>query len=103
MNTAVIFQLGALEKIYQNELEDTFLATAINKIVDYEINKTQKDVMLLNNDLQKIENRFKMDSSTFFKKWESGEMGDDADFFEWSALYQMFLRAKKRLDLLGVQ
>lgn len=98
---AVISQINALEKIYQNRLEDSYLDRAINKIVTCEISNTQKNIEALKKDLNKLEKRFDMDSSTFFEKWESGSLGDDADFFEWSALYQMFLRAKRRLELLG--
>ncbi|MBU2483370.1 MAG: hypothetical protein KJ760_19975 [Proteobacteria bacterium] len=97
----VISQINALEKIYQNGLEDSYLDRAINKIVTYEINNTQKDIEVLKKDLTELEKKFDMDSSTFFEKWKSGLMGDDADSFEWSALYQMFLRAKRRLELLG--
>ena len=98
---AVMFQINALEKIYQNGLEDSYLDRAINKIITYEINNAQKDIESLKKDLNELEKKFDMDSSAFFEKWESGLLGDDADFFEWSALYQMFLRAKRRLELLG--
>lgn len=98
----VISQITALEKIYQNGLEDSYLEKAITKVVAYEIGRTQKDIQVLKKDLNKLEKKFNMDSSTFFKKWKSGLLGDDVEFFEWSALYQMFFKAKKRLELLGV-
>lgn len=99
--TTGISQIVALEKIYQNGLEDSYLEKAINKIVTHEISKTRKDAGMLKRDLSKLEKKFNMSSSTFFEKWKSGLLGDDADFFEWSALYQMFLKAEKRLELLG--
>lgn len=99
--TTGISQIAALKKIYQNGLEDSYLEKAINKIVTHEISKTRKDIEMLKEDLSELEEKFNMDSSIFFEKWESGLLGDDADFFEWSALYQMFLKAKKRLELLG--
>lgn len=99
--SAVISQLTALEKICQNGLEDSYLEKAINKVVTYEVSKTQKDIKVLNKELSELEKKFNMNSATFFKKWKSGALGDDADFFEWSALYQMFLKAKKRLELLA--
>lgn len=98
----VMSQITALDKIYRNGLEDTYLDRAINKVITHEISKNQKDIKVLKKDLSELEEKFNMDSDTFFKKWESGMIGDNTDFFEWSALYQMCLRAKKRLELFGV-
>ena len=45
-------------------------------------------------DLRTFEERFGMDSESFYRRFESGELGDAMDFFEWSGLYEM------RKDLL---
>lgn len=43
----------------------------------------------LTNELSAYEERFAMSSAHFFEKYQAGEMGDDADVFEWQVLYQM--------------
>ena len=35
-----------------------------------------------------------MDSATFYRRFEAGELGDAMDFFEWAGLYEL------RQDLL---
>ena len=45
-------------------------------------------------DLREFEKRYGMDSATFYRQFEAGELGDAMDFFEWSGLYEL------RQDLL---
>ncbi len=39
----------------------------------------------------------------FFQQFQAGQMGDDMDFFDWSALHQMTQTLRIRLDLLTRQ
>jgi hypothetical protein len=41
-----------------------------------------------------------MSSEDFYKKFESGKLGDDADFFEWAGLYQNHLLYTDRIKSL---
>lgn len=43
----------------------------------------------LREDLTRFEQRYGMSSADFFARYQSGQMGDDADAFEWNALYKM--------------
>jgi hypothetical protein len=45
-------------------------------------------------DLREFENRYGLDSATFYRRFEAGELGDAMDFFEWASLYEL------RQDLL---
>ena len=40
-------------------------------------------------DLREFEERYGMDSQTFYERFEAGELGDDMDFFEWAGLYEL--------------
>ena len=44
--------------------------------------------------LQEFEQRFRLSSAEFYRRFRAGMLGDDADFFEWSALYQIWLSAQ---------
>jgi hypothetical protein len=43
---------------------------------------------------------YKLSSGDFYRQFQAGELGDEADFFEWSAFYQMWLSIQKQLNLL---
>ena len=36
-----------------------------------------------------------MESATFYRRFEAGELGDGMDFFEWAGLYEL------RQDIVG--
>ena len=76
------------------------LQKAISKVISYEIAKTIEESNELSAELKIYEQRLGMTSEDFFRKFNAGELGDSADFFEWSALYQMYLRASERLNIL---
>ena len=69
-------------------------------MISYEIAKTIEESNELSAELKIYEQRLGMTSEDFFRKFNAGELGDSADFFEWSALYQMYLRASERLNIL---
>jgi hypothetical protein len=39
--------------------------------------------------LERFENQYQMDSRSFYQKFQSGAIGDSADFFEWNTYYEM--------------
>jgi len=41
-------------------------------------------------ELAAFEKRFQMPSDAFYSRFESGEMGDNVDYFEWAGLYELF-------------
>lgn len=92
--------IKGLEQIFEKNLSDEYLQKAISKIISYEIAKTTEELEDLRTELKVYEDRFKMSSDDFFNKFSAGESGDSADFFEWSALYQMYLRSSERLNIL---
>ncbi len=92
--------IKGLEQIFEKNLNDEYLDKAIFKIISYEINKTKKELEELNKELDLYEKQFNMKSEEFFRKFDRGELGDNADFFEWSSLYKMSLRISERLSIL---
>ena len=41
-----------------------------------------------NEDLARFEQRYAMNSADFFARYRAGQMGDDADVFEWNVALQ---------------
>ena len=92
--------IKGLEQLFEKNLSDEYLQKAISKVISYEIAKTIEESNELSAELKIYEQRLGMTSEDFFRKFNAGELGDSADFFEWSALYQMYLRASERLNIL---
>ena len=49
---------------------------------------------------QRFEETYGMDSDTFLQKFEDGELGDDAEFFDWFAAKRGFDLWDKRYRIL---
>ncbi len=54
----------------------------------------------LKDELLRFEKNYKMSSDEFYRWFERGEMGDEEDYFEWSAMYQMYKKSEERLTML---
>ena len=54
----------------------------------------------LKKELSRFESTYQMSSEDFFDRFEKGELGDKEDYFEWSAMYQMYERSVDRLNIL---
>jgi len=50
--------------------------------------------------LEVFESDYGMSSREFIEQFESGELGDDEDFFEWKAVYQSVQRLRDRKERL---
>lgn len=97
-------RIQTIEKIFDKGLQDEYLSRSIGKIIEYEMEKTSKDIQLLKKDIKLFESKYNMPSNEFFDRFERGELGDKEDFFEWAALFQMNRRSVERLKMLeGVQ
>ncbi|MBM4065183.1 MAG: hypothetical protein FJ266_06010 [Planctomycetes bacterium] len=45
--------------------------------------------------LKELEKEYRLTTSTFLKKFESGQMGDEADYFEWYAFAKLLAQWRK--------
>ena len=45
--------------------------------------------------LQELERKHQLSTNTFLKKFDSGQLGDDADYFDWYAYAKLHTRLKK--------
>jgi len=49
-------------------------------------------------DLRAFEDQYEMNSAEMNEKFESGELGDAMDFFEWSGLYEVYLSLRDKIQ-----
>jgi hypothetical protein len=75
-------------------LKDTFtdnleLSHILTKLLSVVINQYQLRQERYARDLRDFEERYGMDTLAFHKRFDVGELGDSADFFEWDGLYDL--------------
>ena len=76
------------------------LDTSLNKLIIFQIAKYRSNIDQIRQELNGFESKYKMSSEKFFKKFESGKLGDDGDFFEWAGLYENVVLYSQRIDSL---
>ena len=53
--------------------------------------------------LKRFEEKYHMSSDDFYQKFQSGELGDSIDFFEWNTYYEMWSLAQVKVSELDSQ
>ncbi len=100
-----------LEKVKQLEQYIAYNNAAIDPVVDMTIDKllsrenkrilTQK--IQLAEQLTYFEQQYKLQSDEFYRRYQSGKMGDDMDFVEWASTVEMLRNLDERLAFLQRQ
>jgi hypothetical protein len=93
-------RLKRLITLYETGQASDFMDRVLDKVFAQEAAEEAALINQLRGDLNEFEERYEMDSQTFYKKFKSGELGDAMDYMEWAALFNMFERAKARLEIL---
>jgi len=81
--------------IPQNIVKDAVIRTLRSKIE--EINQKLND---LYKNMQYFEKKCGMKTEEFYKKFVSGKLGDDMDFFEWKASAEIYNELKEEKKVL---
>ncbi len=50
--------------------------------------------------LNKFEQKYHLNTNTFLKRFEAGQIGDDADYFDWYAFTKLLARWQKTQSAL---
>jgi hypothetical protein len=81
--------LHKLEVLKNACFDDPELDQVLGKLLDITIGRHQQRLARYECDLREFESRYGMDSATFYRRFEAGELGDAMDFFEWAGLYEL--------------
>ena len=103
--------VAVLEKVRQleNYLEwrggqgDRVLDMTISKVLQRERNQMQTQLDRLRQHLSVFEQQYGWPTPQFYERFGRGELGDDTDFFEWSATWEMVQQLQKGLVLLALR
>lgn len=88
-------KIRVLQETYPNEEE---FDQILGKLLDAALGQHQLRRERYERDLREFEQRYGLTSAEFYRRFENGEMGDLADYFEWASLYELYedLQAKIR-------
>jgi len=95
-----VTRIQSIVRLYQTGYRSRIVDSTINKLVAMENARLEAEMNSLSMQLQHFENQYHLSSEAFYRRFQAGEMGDEADMFEWSAFYQMWLSTQERLEAL---
>ena len=81
-----LYKLEVLKDAYSSEAE---LDLILGKLLDVVLSQHRLRLERYEQDLREFEERYGMESATFYRRFEAGELGDAMDFFEWAGLYEL--------------
>ncbi len=95
-----LIRIQSLARLYQTGYRSNTVDAIIEKLVAMERARLRAEADGLAVDLRAFEHRNLLSSEEFNRRFQAGALGDDADMFEWSALYQMWMYVQERLETL---
>lgn len=99
---STINKIQILEKyvLASQSAVDNVITTTITKLLEREIKRMSVLLTRLQNQLTNFEKQYSMNSHDFSKIFESGELGDNIDYVEWSATLDMYKNTENRIEIL---
>lgn len=79
---------------------DPVIELTINKLLMREYERVAEIKHRLNTEMTQFEQQYAMNSNSFHQRYETGELGDEMDFIEWSATLEMLKQIEKQLAWL---
>jgi len=75
-------KIQTLEKLINLGIEDGLIDKTLSKLIQYKTNKMERELQELEDSMKKFESEYNMDTETFYKKFEEGELGDERSWDE---------------------
>jgi len=102
-NEKTLNKLQYLETLYRRGYQSDVVDQSVDKIIALERAATQRELADLQQRLQAFEALYQMPSEDFYRRFRAGELGDSADFVEWSVFYEMWESVRERLQILEAE
>jgi len=65
------------------------ITTEIKESLQRDFNICSKVIRFYKRQIEALEKKYKMNTASFLRKFERGEMGDEQDFFDWYAFHKL--------------
>lgn len=85
----------ALKEICTDEEEFNQI---VEKLLGVKLSQQRQRLERYEQELRAFENRHGLDSATFYRRFEAGELGDAMDFFEWAGLVELRDDLQKKIQ-----
>ena len=93
-------KLHILEELYRSGRLSDVIDRAIDKLIALERERVERELADLKSRLRAFESQYHISSQEFYERYERGELGDSADFMEWSSFCDMERAAQRHFDQL---
>lgn len=103
MQTSTLDKLLRLESLYRQGYQSDDVDRSLDKLIALENAKIRQELNALRVHLEALEQKYQMSSADFQQRFDAGDLGDAADFFEWSAFYSMAQSLYWRLQTLDIE
>jgi hypothetical protein len=101
VSNQTLTRIQSLAWLYQAGYQSHTVDATIEKLIDIERTRLQRDAQKLEERLRAFEELYDLSSAEFDQRFHNGKMGDEADMFEWSAFYQMWSSVQEQLQTLN--
>ena len=100
MEAGTVERLQSLLRLYREGYRSPIIDQAIAKLIALEIEQSQIELQRLEACLRTYEQQYGMTSDEFYRRFRSGDLGDDIDVVEWSVFWDMHQATQRCLDEL---
>lgn len=100
VNGHTLTRIQSLARLYKTGYRSDTVDATIEKLIAMERARFEAESEDLAAQLHEFELRYQIPSADFHRRFQAGTLGDDADLFEWSAIYQLWLAAEENLKAL---
>ena len=96
--TQVLKKLQLLQKLVERqEGGDEVLEATVSKLLRYELEKLKGRQSQIRKKRTAFEERYHLQTDEFSQRFREGKLGDEMDFFEWSALAEIHQELSRQL------
>jgi len=93
----ISYKLELLKDVSTDEID---FDRILGKLLDNVLSQQRLRVRQYERELGEFEERYGLESATFYRRFEAGEMGDAMDYFEWAGLYELYQKAQGKIRRL---
>ena len=97
---STLHKLEILEFLYRQGYSSDLVDRALDKVIALERTRLSQELANLQVHLNAFEQTYPMISADFSRRFHAGELGDEADYFQWSAYYEIAQAVQQRLQKL---
>ena len=95
-----LHKLEILEILYRQGYQSDLVDRTMDKVIALERTRLRQELAVLQGRLDMFEQTYQMTSADFSRRFHAGELGDEADFFQWNAFHDMAQILHRRLQKL---